>query len=306
MRSENRTQVISLIRLRLSSSAGQVAWNPFQGTGKAGCRQKCCTVCRPGRITAPTWRQHGSEATRISRRGYQSLKAASQPGCQCRRSPRRGSVHRRLRCRREVECRKLQVISETLANARRATYALASLASPVVPGYSGILRAPVPSCLLPLVGLAPLCSFSPPVHRSPAAFHHRNRRMAEPGFYAVGRGGERFPGQRLVQRVESRHIRDNWCGTWSIPRRAGIRRCFRHRAARSRRQGRARRVLPRPGQRRGSRQAPLAACCFQPANLVPWVLEFHHNLTLPGNWGPVPDGRGGGCSGSSTASSAPG
>ncbi|MGJ8503505.1 hypothetical protein, partial [Glaesserella parasuis] len=28
-----------------------------------------------------------------------------------------------------------------------------------------------------------------------------------------------------------------------------------------------------------------AACCFQPANLVPWVLEFHHNLTLPGNWG---------------------
>ena len=28
-----------------------------------------------------------------------------------------------------------------------------------------------------------------------------------------------------------------------------------------------------------------AACCFQPANLVPWVLEFHHNPTLPGNWG---------------------
>lgn len=26
-------------------------------------------------------------------------------------------------------------------------------------------------------------------------------------------------------------------------------------------------------------------CCFERENLVPFLLEFHHNLTLPGNWG---------------------
>ena len=27
------------------------------------------------------------------------------------------------------------------------------------------------------------------------------------------------------------------------------------------------------------------ACCFQRENLIPFILEFHYNLTLPGNWG---------------------
>ena len=27
------------------------------------------------------------------------------------------------------------------------------------------------------------------------------------------------------------------------------------------------------------------ACCFQRQNLVPFLLEFHYNLSLPGNWG---------------------
>ncbi|MGX9865927.1 PepSY-associated TM helix domain-containing protein [Pseudomonas moraviensis] len=26
-------------------------------------------------------------------------------------------------------------------------------------------------------------------------------------------------------------------------------------------------------------------CCFQRENLIPFILEFHYNLTLPGNWG---------------------
>lgn len=26
-------------------------------------------------------------------------------------------------------------------------------------------------------------------------------------------------------------------------------------------------------------------CCFQQENLIPFILEFHYNLTLPGNWG---------------------
>ena len=26
-------------------------------------------------------------------------------------------------------------------------------------------------------------------------------------------------------------------------------------------------------------------CCFQRENFVPFILEFHYNLTLPGNWG---------------------
>lgn len=27
------------------------------------------------------------------------------------------------------------------------------------------------------------------------------------------------------------------------------------------------------------------ACCFSKENLVPFILEFHYNLSLPGNWG---------------------
>ncbi|MDC7825011.1 PepSY-associated TM helix domain-containing protein [Pseudomonas sp. BLCC-B13] len=40
---------------------------------------------------------------------------------------------------------------------------------------------------------------------------------------------------------------------------------------------------PANGQVLGERE--WGACCFSRENLVPFILEFHYNLSLPGNWG---------------------
>ncbi|MFG9942031.1 PepSY domain-containing protein [Pseudomonas aeruginosa] len=116
------------------------------------------------------------------------------------------------------------------------------------------------------------------------AFHHEIDEWLNPGFYAVGEGGERLCPGSLVQRVESRYPRQL---VWYMeyPEAGGGSGVARHRAARGRRQGRARRVLPRPGQRRGSRQAPLGGLLLPAGEPGSLGLEFHHNLTLPGNWG---------------------
>ncbi|MNQ37422.1 hypothetical protein D3C85_509630 [compost metagenome] len=40
---------------------------------------------------------------------------------------------------------------------------------------------------------------------------------------------------------------------------------------------------PVSGEQTGHRN--WGECCFQPENLIPFILEFHYNLTLPDNWG---------------------
>ncbi|HBO9116287.1 TPA: PepSY domain-containing protein, partial [Pseudomonas aeruginosa] len=116
------------------------------------------------------------------------------------------------------------------------------------------------------------------------AFHHEIDEWLNPGFYAVGEGGERLSPGSLVQRVESRYPRQLvWYMEYpeagghpallaTVPREAGAK--VEHDVFY---------LDPVSGEEVGKRL--WAACCFQPANLVPWVLEFHHNLTLPGNWG---------------------
>ena len=108
--------------------------------------------------------------------------------------------------------------------------------------------------------------------------------MAEPRLLRRGRGGERLSPGSLVQRVESRYPRQLvWYMEYpeagghpallaTVPREAGAK--VEHDVFY---------LDPVSGEEVGKRL--WAACCFQPANLVPWVLEFHHNLTLPGNWG---------------------
>ena len=104
------------------------------------------------------------------------------------------------------------------------------------------------------------------------AFHHEIDEWLNPGFYAVG-AASAFPRAAWCN-ASSHAIRDNWCGTWSIPRRAGTRHCSPPcRAGRRQVEHDVFYLDPVSG---GKSASAWAACCFQPANLVPWVLEFHH------------------------------
>lgn len=116
--------------------------------------------------------------------------------------------------------------------------------------------------------------------------------MAEPRLLRRGRGRRApFPGQPgATRRVTLSATTGVVHGVSRGGRASGV---ARHRAARGRRQGRARRVLPRPGQRRGSRQAPLGGLLLpagEPGSLGPGVPP---QPDPAGELGPVPDGRGG-------------
>ncbi|MDF5946521.1 TonB-dependent receptor [Pseudomonas aeruginosa] len=167
-----------------------------------------------------------------------------------------------------------------------------SPASPAVPWLPGAPMPPGPG------PAAPLCRsgyravpFLAGLTGSLLAFHRRNRRMAEPRLLRRGRGRRApFPGQPgATRRVTLSATTGVVHGVSRGGRASGV---ARHRAAREAGAKVEHDVFyldPVSGEEVGKRL--WAACCFQPANLVSWVLEFHHNLSPAGELGAVPDGR---------------
>ncbi|MDI2146208.1 MULTISPECIES: PepSY domain-containing protein [unclassified Pseudomonas] len=121
------------------------------------------------------------------------------------------------------------------------------------------------------------------------AFNHELDEWLNPGFYAASTEGSRLAPGELVDAVQSAHPR---LQVWYMeyPNEAG------HTALLA--------AVPRndpatgkpfdernqvfyldPVSREQKGQRYWGECCFQRENFIPFILEFHYNLTLPGNWG---------------------
>ncbi|TKJ76943.1 PepSY domain-containing protein [Pseudomonas koreensis] len=121
------------------------------------------------------------------------------------------------------------------------------------------------------------------------AFNHELDEWLNPQFYAASAVGERLPPGELVDAVQTAHPK---LQVWYMeyPHEAG------HTALLA--------VVPRndpatgkpfdernqvfyldPVSAEQTGQRYWGECCFERKNFVPFILEFHYNLTLPGNWG---------------------
>jgi len=121
------------------------------------------------------------------------------------------------------------------------------------------------------------------------AFNHELDEWLNPQFYEATSQGERLPPGALVDAVQTAHPK---LQVWYMeyPQEAG------HTALLAA----VPRKDPATGQPFNERNQvfyldPVSAehkgarywgeCCFQRENFIPFILEFHYNLTLPGNWG---------------------
>ena len=121
------------------------------------------------------------------------------------------------------------------------------------------------------------------------AFNHELDEWLNPQFYKATSVGERLPPGALVEAVQTAHPK---LQVWYMeyPQEAG------HTALLAA----VPRKDPATGQPYDERNQvfyldPVSAeqkgvrywgeCCFQRENFIPFILEFHYNLTLPGNWG---------------------
>lgn len=121
------------------------------------------------------------------------------------------------------------------------------------------------------------------------AFHHELDEWLNPEFYHASAKGPLLAPGALVDRVQAEHPQ---LQVWYMeyPQQAG------HAALLAA----GPRTDPATGQPYAERnqvfyldpvsarqqgQRFWGACCFQRQNLVPFLLEFHYNLSLPGNWG---------------------
>lgn len=121
------------------------------------------------------------------------------------------------------------------------------------------------------------------------AFNHELDEWLNPKFYAASAVGERLPPGELVDAVQSTHPKlqvwymeyPNETGHTAllamVPRNdPGTGQPFAER-------NQVFYLDPVNAEQKGQRY--WGECCFQRENFVPFILEFHYNLTLPGNWG---------------------
>lgn len=121
------------------------------------------------------------------------------------------------------------------------------------------------------------------------AFQHELDEWLNPHFYAVSGGAPALPPERLIETVERAHPAlqvwymeyagegDHSALLGTVPRTdpatgqpfAVTQYVFY--------------LDPATGKELGRRQ--WGQCCFEPENLVPFLLEFHYTLRLPGGWG---------------------
>jgi len=121
------------------------------------------------------------------------------------------------------------------------------------------------------------------------AFNHELDEWLNPQFYAASAVGERLPPGELVDAVQSTHQKlqvwymeyPNETGHTAllamVPRNdPGTGQPFAER-------NQVFYLDPVNAEQKGQRY--WGECCFQRENFIPFILEFHYNLTLPGNWG---------------------
>ncbi|MCP1473761.1 PepSY-associated TM helix domain-containing protein [Pseudomonas koreensis] len=121
------------------------------------------------------------------------------------------------------------------------------------------------------------------------AFNHELDEWLNPQFYEATSVGERLPPGALVDAVQTAHPK---LQIWYME--------YPHEAGHTALLAAVARRDPATGQPFDERNQvfyldPVSAeqtgtrywgdCCFQRENFIPFILEFHYNLTLPGNWG---------------------
>ena len=121
------------------------------------------------------------------------------------------------------------------------------------------------------------------------AFNHELDEWLNPQFYSASAEGSRLPPGELVDAVQSAHPK---LQVWYME--------YPHEAGHTALMAAVPRNDPATGKPFDERNQvfyldPVNAeqtgqrywgeCCFQRENFVPFILEFHYNLTLPGNWG---------------------
>jgi uncharacterized iron-regulated membrane protein len=121
------------------------------------------------------------------------------------------------------------------------------------------------------------------------AFNHELDEWLNPEFYAASAQGSRLPPGELVDALQSAHPK---LQVWYME--------YPHEAGHTALLAAVPRNDPATGKPFDERnqmfyldsvsaeqkgQRYWGGCCFQRENFVPFILEFHYNLTLPGNWG---------------------
>jgi uncharacterized iron-regulated membrane protein len=121
------------------------------------------------------------------------------------------------------------------------------------------------------------------------AFNHELDEWLNPGFYEATAKGRALPPGELVDTLQGQHPK---LQVWYMeyPQEAShtamLAAVARNDPATGKPFDEPNQVFyldPVSGEELGRRV--WGACCFQRENLIPFILEFHYNLTLPGNWG---------------------
>ena len=121
------------------------------------------------------------------------------------------------------------------------------------------------------------------------AFNHELDEWLNPQFYEATSQGERLPPGALVDAVQTAHPK---LQVWYMeyPQEAGhtalLAAVPRKDPATGQPFNERNQVFyldPVSAEHKGARS--WGECCFQRENFIPFILEFHYNLTLPGNWG---------------------
>ncbi|WP_404938000.1 PepSY domain-containing protein [Pseudomonas sp. JDS08PS003] len=121
------------------------------------------------------------------------------------------------------------------------------------------------------------------------AFHHELDEWLNPQFYEVSGDGPLLAPGTLVDRVQAEHPRlQVWYMEYpqEATHTALLAAVPRTDPATGKPYAERNQVFyldPVSAEQRGQRF--WGACCFQRENLVPFLLELHYNLVLPGNWG---------------------
>ncbi|MFG6208196.1 PepSY-associated TM helix domain-containing protein [Pseudomonas retamae] len=121
------------------------------------------------------------------------------------------------------------------------------------------------------------------------AFNHELDEWLNPQFYAASAVGERLPPGDLVDAVQKAHPKlQVWYMEYpdEVGHTALLAAVARHNPATGKPYDERNQVFyldPVNAEQKGQRY--WGECCFQRKNLIPFILEFHYNLTLPGNWG---------------------
>lgn len=121
------------------------------------------------------------------------------------------------------------------------------------------------------------------------AFNHELDEWLNPGFYKATAEGLALPPGELVDTLQEQHPK---LQVWYMeyPQEAGhtamLAAVARNNPATGKPFDEPNQVFyldPVSGEEMGRRF--WGACCLQRENFIPFILEFHYNLTLPGNWG---------------------